>query len=104
MLGECLRRQDIVGRLGGEEFAVFLPRSSAADAQQVAESIRISLEATPITVPGQSQPLQCTVSIGLASDRLSSVALDTMLVRAVQCLYKAKQQGRNRVVQVSISD
>lgn len=104
LLGECLRRQDIVGRLGGEEFAVFLPRSSAADAQQVAESIRISLEATPITVPGQSQPLQCTVSIGLASDRLSSVALDTMLVRADQCLYKAKQQGRNRVVQVSISD
>ncbi|QIL78536.1 diguanylate cyclase [Diaphorobacter sp. HDW4A] len=104
LFGECLRRQDIVGRLGGEEFAVFMPRASAADALQVAESIRISLEVTPITVPGQSQPLLCTVSIGLASDRLSTVTLDTMLVRADQCLYKAKQQGRNRVIQVSISD
>lgn len=104
LLGECLRRQDIVGRLGGEEFAVFLPRATAADALQVAESIRISLEATPINVPGQTQPLHCTVSIGMSSDRRSSFALDTMLVRADQCLYKAKQQGRNRVIQVSMSD
>ncbi|MBF5003139.1 GGDEF domain-containing protein [Diaphorobacter caeni] len=104
LFGECLRRQDIVGRLGGEEFAVFMPRATAADALQVAESIRISLEVTPISVQGEAQPLRCTVSIGLASDRRSTVSLDTMLVRADQCLYKAKQQGRNRVIQVSVSD
>ena len=90
--------------MGGEEFAVFLPRVYDAEAREIAERVREKLAQTPLVINDHGQTLQCTMSIGLVTDRHSAASMETLLVRADQCLYIAKQQGRNRVVQVPISD
>ena len=102
--GHCqavLREVDVFGRLGGEEFAVFL-EASAEVAQGVAERIRQAVQ-TPLVTEGKT--LSVTVSVGVAvaaRDLLATLpepdrALAETLRRADEALYAAKQQGRNRV-------
>lgn len=85
-----LRRPDQLGRFGGEEFVLLLPETPLEDALQVAERIRATLEQS------LGEP-RCTLSIGVTSSRQPNETLDTMLARADAALYRAKQQGRNRV-------
>lgn len=85
-----LRRPDQLGRFGGEEFLLLLPQTPLQDALQVAERIRATLEQSTEAPP-------CTLSIGVTSSRHDSDTLDTMLARADAALYRAKEQGRNRV-------
>lgn len=89
------RRDDDVGRLGGEEFGLTLPGADRDDAVAIAESIRSRLAEQPITTSVGSIPV--TVSIGIATfdDRRESGR--TLMRRADQALYDAKNAGRNRV-------
>ncbi|MDH4192070.1 MAG: sensor domain-containing diguanylate cyclase [Betaproteobacteria bacterium] len=92
----CVREEDIVCRLGGEEFAVILPGADAETLTERAEAMRRRIERTALRV-GQHE-LRLTVSIGLAvypGEGESDVAL---LRAADAALYRAKAEGRNRVV------
>lgn len=90
-----LRSHDILGRLGGEEFAIALPHIDAEGALHVAEKIRLAVAETPIVTAAGSIAL--TVSIGLASTSAGLDELQPLLAEADGALYDAKQNGRNRV-------
>ena len=89
-----VRDVDLVGRIGGEEFGVFLPRSSKTDALGIAERIRSSIAEVDFRPQGRPEPL--SVSVGGASF-VRHVAFDDLFHHADQRLYAAKEQGRNRV-------
>ena len=85
-----LRKSDLLGRFGGEEFALVLPNTSREAALQVAERIRAAC------VP-QAGEVGCTVSIGLTLGHPENDTLDKLLARADAALYQGKNTGRNRV-------
>ena len=87
-----LREQDVLGRLGGEEFCVLLPETSSDVAQTVAERLRAVIADVPMR-DGQ----RVTVSIGLSSAVSADEQWADTLERADQALYAAKSAGRNRV-------
>jgi diguanylate cyclase (GGDEF)-like protein len=91
------RESDTVGRIGGEEFALLLPETDAAQARVVAERIQSNLAIQPFIADGE--PVVLTVSIGLAAATLSMSGIDALMKAADQALYSAKAQGRNRIVQ-----
>ncbi len=93
---------NVIGRLGGEEFAILLPETELAQALFVAERVRASVERMLFKVPGthggpDSALLQVTVSIGAAALTPEMGAMTDLLSQADQALYTAKQTGRNRV-------
>jgi diguanylate cyclase (GGDEF)-like protein/PAS domain S-box-containing protein len=92
---QCLRETDIVGRLGGEEFAALLPETGLEAASEVANRMAQAIANHPIVTAKATVP--CTVSIGLAHMKPDETALDVMLQRADEALYRAKHNGRNRV-------
>jgi diguanylate cyclase (GGDEF)-like protein len=97
LLGSCIREEDIAARYGGEEFAVCLPGTPAALAAEVAERIRSRTEATIIPLsPGVTARM--TVSIGVATAPQDGSQLLSLLKAADEALYRAKLDGRNRVV------
>ena len=91
-----LRAFDIVGRWGGDEFAILLPETPPAIAPQVAERLRGAIENTVVDVEMHS-PLRFSVSIGCASRNARDDSLDALLNVADKALYDAKRTGRNRV-------
>ncbi|WP_255484938.1 GGDEF domain-containing protein [Acidovorax sp. JMULE5] len=90
----CLRKEDVMGRLGGEEFAIFLPNASAAGALAVAERLRALVEAQPVATGPQSIPLTVSVGVTLCAH---GDAAGAALQRADEAMYLAKERGRNRV-------
>ncbi|QJB56217.1 PAS domain S-box protein [Pseudodesulfovibrio sp. zrk46] len=92
----ALRKADILGRLGGEEFGVLLPETDLPAAQEVAERLRVSIERNVINT--SAGPLNITVSIGVGIFNDATVNTQELLKRADIALYEAKQSGRNRVV------
>jgi len=86
---------DLVGRLGGEEFAVLLNDASKEQALTVAEGIRCAFAEVAADIDGR--PLSATVSIGIAMSDSGPVDISSMLAQADQALYIAKERGRNRV-------
>ncbi len=88
-----VRATDVIGRLGGEEFAAILP-GNAAEAGLVAERLRAAFQAAGVTISGHE--IGATVSIGVAST-IAPGAIDSLLARADAALYRAKHNGRNRV-------
>lgn len=90
-----LRKVDAVGRLGGEEFAVILPGADISAARIFAERLRKKVAATPAT--NEERVISLTVSIGVAEMYTGDDNGDASLVRADRALYRAKEQGRNRV-------
>jgi diguanylate cyclase (GGDEF)-like protein len=91
-----VRGVDLLGRLGGEEFAIILPAIPTEAALQVAERLRARVAATPL-VHGD-HAIGITVSIGLAMARDTDRTIEQVLGRADAGLYAAKDAGRNRVV------
>lgn len=89
-----LREQDILGRLGGEEFALLLPATDVMGAMQAAERLRAAVESAPILMEGQH--LVLTVSIGVVMVDADE-HINQALARADHALYRAKSGGRNRV-------
>jgi len=97
----CLRGSDVVGRLGGEEFAALLPDTELEEARQVAERLRQQVAQAELTHEGHTIRFQ--VSIGVAIMQ-SNESLDVMLGHADRLLYQAKSQGRNRVCAPEFDD
>jgi diguanylate cyclase (GGDEF)-like protein len=94
-----LRSSDVLARYGGDEFIVLLPETPPAGAALVAERIRKTMASMPLE-EGHKQVL-CTVSVGLASFPDDGTTLELVISRADRAMYRAKQDGRNRVVKFS---
>lgn len=92
MLEACSRKDDFVFRWGGEEFVILLPRTTLEAAMQVAETIRA--EVARIVIPGLPR---FTVSIGVARHNADE-SIDDLLKRVDDALYRAKNNGRNKVL------
>ncbi len=105
-----LREYDLVGRFGGEEFAVLLPHTKALDAYGIAERIRAHVAQTPLDVtdsPGQG-PVRVSVSVGVAAlgadwNTRTGGQLTDLLAAADRALYQAKRAGRDRVCVITDS-
>lgn len=98
VLQRCLRDSDLLGRVGGEEFSIFLPNTTLDSAYSVAEHIRAALEGLPILFHGQV--LRVTASIGVSCSPAHASpppAMERLQQRADQAMYHAKHAGRNRV-------
>jgi diguanylate cyclase (GGDEF)-like protein len=101
-LQEHLRSADVLGRYGGEEFAVLMPHTPLEEAIQVAERLRQHISQVPVETSAGS--LHLTVSIGVAGfDPDQDATVDGLIDRADQAMYAAKQAGRNKV-QVSLHE
>lgn len=94
----CTRGIDVVARMGGEEVAVLLPDTTLEAAYAVAERIRKRVEAEPFPIQSHSRGIPVTVSIGVASRRGGDASAETIVKRADDALYRAKEAGRNRVI------
>ncbi len=95
-LGEQLRRSDLLGRIGGEEFSVFLPDTAVSGALQVAENLRLAVQQCQPDIGGGTR-LSITASIGVASRSPGTQTMQSIQQRADEAMYEAKKAGRNRV-------
>jgi two-component system cell cycle response regulator len=95
---KATRNIDLACRYGGEEFVIVMPETDMAVATAVAERLRRRIATEPFAIQKGARHLEVTISIGIAA--LSGVGDDaaTILKRADQALYRAKRDGRNRVV------
>lgn len=91
------RQGDLVCRLGGEEFAVISLDTEKSGALQLAERMRTAIEQSEVHGVGLTQPIRCTVTIGISDDFTSTQAFDECMQRADAALYRGKAAGRNRV-------
>jgi diguanylate cyclase (GGDEF)-like protein len=91
-----LRSTDIVGRLGGEEFAAVLPNMNADEALAAADRVRRAFVEAAKEIDGH--PVMGTLSAGIAITTDAATTVDALLARADEALYAAKEGGRNRVV------
>ncbi|CAK0742681.1 hypothetical protein CCP1ISM_1600001 [Azospirillaceae bacterium] len=94
--GEVLRASDLLGRFGGEEFAVLLPETAGDQARDAAERLRRATAGIRIPIP--TGWLRLTISIGVTTWDVGHDDLDQTLSNADTALYRAKAAGRNRVV------
>lgn len=94
---QTLRGIDIAGRIGGEEFAILLPETTAENALEVAERLRLAIAEATVQPEQGGSPVRFTVSIGVTSLNDADTQIDEMLRRSDAALYVAKEAGRNRV-------
>jgi diguanylate cyclase (GGDEF)-like protein len=94
---DCLRADDLFGRLGGDEFGILLV-ADRTDARTIAERLRDRINNLSIELPGG--PIGITASLGLTDTSALSTAdgLEALMLHADQALYRAKQAGKNQVV------
>ena len=92
---QTMRRVDVLGRYGGEEFAILLPESDLDAADMAAERLRQSI--TGNSIGTESGPVSITASLGVATLDAEHSTLGALLISADQALYTAKRNGRNRV-------
>ena len=97
IISESLRETDILGRIGGEEFAVILPETTMENGALLAERVRHAIEKAVVRTPGGD--IKLTTSVGLAIKGETSEPLDKIVANADTALYQAKNNGRNRVEQ-----
>lgn len=95
-LRKRLRPSDFMARFGGEEFVLLIPNSSVREGLTLLEKLRKAVEACPFHFKGE--PVTITVSMGLTAFRQGE-RHETALQRADQALYRAKDEGRNRIEQ-----
>jgi diguanylate cyclase (GGDEF)-like protein len=91
-----IRQVDLLGRLGGEEFAVVLPDTPLESAERVAERLRSRVAEAQIVFGSRLIPM--TISIGLAIRHETDRSIEPIIARADEALYAAKANGRNQVV------
>lgn len=89
-----LRKSDLIGRLGGEEFAVLLPYTDSRRALEVADKLRLLFQ--ELTFPGTQPPISVTSSFGISMFDPAVDDLEWLLQKADEALYHAKRTGRNR--------
>lgn len=96
-----LRAQDVVCRVGGDEFLVICPHTELPDALACGERVRQAVADLQVAAPAGS--LKGSVSVGVAVRRDGMVDIDALIKRADEGVYAAKQRGRNRVATVQTS-
>jgi two-component system cell cycle response regulator len=95
---KSIRGIDLACRMGGEEFVVVMPETDMAVAATVAERLRRKIAAEPFPIEQGKRKIDVTISIGIAALESSHDSSAQLLKRADQALYRAKRDGRNRVV------
>ena len=95
---KSIRGIDLACRYGGEEFVIVMPETDMAVAATVAERLRRRIATEPFPIEQGARAIEVTISIGLASLDGEDDTAQTILRRADQALYRAKRDGRNRVV------
>lgn len=100
ILKDSVRESDIVGRYGGEEFLIILSNTDNNAALQVAEKIRAKIESFNFRL-NEHNNIKLTISIGVASMYKHGEDIDSLIKAADISLYKAKREGKNRVVTLS---
>ena len=96
MLRDQARDTDVVARYGGEEFAVVMPETDLRGAQVIAERLREAVAARAFHT--ELGPVRVTLSVGLAASPQDGTEMEALVQLADACLYRAKREGRNRVV------
>jgi two-component system cell cycle response regulator len=96
-----IRGIDLACRYGGEEFVVVMPDTDIDFACTIAERLRKSVESTPIDISRTPDKLNVTISIGIAASLGEGDNAEKLLHRADQALYRAKREGRNRVIKAA---
>jgi len=96
-----IRGIDLACRYGGEEFVVVMPDTDVDFAYTIAERLRKSVETTPIEISRAPGALSVTISIGIAASAGGDDNAEKLLHRADQALYRAKREGRNRVIKAA---
>jgi Response regulator containing a CheY-like receiver domain and a GGDEF domain len=91
---ERLRKADIFGRFGGEEFIVFLPKCNGEVTAQIAERLLGEIREMDVYIDESHTPLKVTASIGLSTLQPGDT-LSSLIERADSALYQAKAEGRN---------
>ena len=92
-----LREVDIIGRIGGEEFAILLPETDIVQATLVAERLRVSISNGKV-FPNLNEEVKFAASFGVTFTKDANKSINELLNQADNALYKAKNSGRNRVV------
>jgi two-component system, cell cycle response regulator len=92
-----IRGVDLACRFGGEEFVVLMPDTGVNDAELVAERVRQAVGEKPFEING-SRPLTVTVSVGVSFNENGADTAESLIKRADLALYRAKREGRNRVI------
>jgi len=90
-----LRQIDLLGRYGGDEFIALLPETDLVSAKQVGERLRMNITKTVLV--SDPNPIQITISVGVATLGDQNDDLKKLIQRADQALYHAKESGRNQV-------
>ena len=97
-IDEAKRKDDVFGRIGGEEFAIFLPNTYPKEAENIASRFCKIVRELPIDTG--EKIIQITVSIGVASDSNREFTLSELMKSSDLALYEAKNSGRDRVIMV----
>jgi two-component system cell cycle response regulator len=95
---KSIRGIDLACRYGGEEFVIVMPETDMAVATTVAERLRRRIALEPFPVEQGKRAIEVTISIGIAALEKADDNATNILKRADQALYRAKRDGRNRVV------
>jgi len=92
---EARRKEDVVARVGGEEFALLLPGTNLRDAMAIADQLCSKIGSTPMDMTSIGLPM--TSSFGVAAISENDTSLDEMVLRADRAMYRSKRAGRNQV-------
>jgi two-component system, cell cycle response regulator len=94
----CTRTVDVVARFGGEEIVVVVPDTPVAGSRIVAERIREKIANEPFAIHRGTRTIDVTVSVGVSGRFEGDKTAESLLKRADAALYRAKEEGRNRVI------
>ncbi len=97
LINNNLRYDDVRGRWGGEEFIMLLPDTSTNQALEIIERLRKNIAETPFKFASSSHALHCTMSFGISCGDTKETSLEQLLQFADEALYRAKDEGKNRI-------
>ena len=98
VLQDAVRLDDVAARIGGEEFALLLNNTSAQDARNVAERIRLTIASHDAQTSQQQLPEPITLSLGVYTATSATLSAEMCVEHADKAMYQAKETGRNKVV------
>jgi diguanylate cyclase (GGDEF)-like protein/putative nucleotidyltransferase with HDIG domain len=101
IFGKELRHYDVPARFGGEEFSILLPETTRETALEIGERLRRSVAESPFEVETSVDPIHATISIGVATFPQDGTNVTELIHQADLAVYRAKLQGRNRVLGAS---
>lgn len=97
LIDQRIRRTDVLARTGGEEFLILMPHSTLESATHLAEEVRLALEAHRFR-GADGASFRLTISAGVVNHRGGAVSVEDLLAVCDKSLYRAKREGRNRIV------